>query len=97
VFYTDFLLLQFGFVIFWRKNTGAKAVRKMMMKFTTDLNLINILRSAFLYKSVMHYSKFVSVFLAKTNCKKLAAGKMMVKLFFQEFLLIGLEEREHSS
>jgi len=26
--------LQFGFVIFWQKNIGAKAARKMLVKFT---------------------------------------------------------------
>ncbi len=33
----SFSLLQFGFVIFWRKNIGAKAARKMLMKLTTAL------------------------------------------------------------
>jgi len=32
VFCAAFLYLQFGFVIFWRKNIGAKAARKMWMK-----------------------------------------------------------------
>jgi len=33
--HTAFLYLHFGFVIFWRKNIGAKAARKMMlMKLT---------------------------------------------------------------
>jgi len=30
-----FLLLQCGFVIFWNKNNGAKAARKMFMKLTS--------------------------------------------------------------
>ncbi len=30
-----FLYLQFGFVIFWQKNIGAKAAHKMLVKFTT--------------------------------------------------------------
>jgi len=30
-----FSLLQFGFVVFWHKNIGAKAARKMLMKLTT--------------------------------------------------------------
>jgi len=30
-----FLLLQFGFVIFWQKNSGKKAACKMLMKLTT--------------------------------------------------------------
>jgi len=32
-----FLYLQFGFVIFWQKNIGAKASRKMFMKLTSGL------------------------------------------------------------
>ncbi len=35
VFCAAFLLLQFGFVIFWHKNIGAKAVCIMLMKMTT--------------------------------------------------------------
>jgi hypothetical protein len=31
VFGADFLLLQFGFVIFWQKNISAKASRKMLV------------------------------------------------------------------
>ncbi len=34
-----FLLLQFGFVIFWRKNIGAKAACKIVMKLTTVLQM----------------------------------------------------------
>jgi len=33
-FCAAFLYLQFGFVTFWRKNIGAKATPKMLMKFT---------------------------------------------------------------
>ncbi len=32
-----FLYLQFGFVIFWQKNIGAKAASKMLVKLTTGL------------------------------------------------------------
>jgi len=32
---TAFLYLQFGFVIFWPKNIGAKATPKMLIKLTT--------------------------------------------------------------
>jgi len=28
--------LQFGFVIFWSKNIGAKAAHKMLMKLTAE-------------------------------------------------------------
>ena len=30
------MCLQFGFVIFWRKEFGAKAAHKMLMKLTPD-------------------------------------------------------------
>jgi hypothetical protein len=36
LFCKAFILLMFGHIIFWCKNIGAKAVRKMLMKFTTD-------------------------------------------------------------
>jgi len=36
VFFTAFLWLLFGFVIFWHKTIGAKAARKMLMKLTTS-------------------------------------------------------------
>jgi len=35
VFYATNLSLKFGFVIFWQKNIGSKAARKMLMKLTT--------------------------------------------------------------
>jgi len=35
VFCAAFLLLHFGFVVFWQKNIGAKSARKMLMKLTT--------------------------------------------------------------
>jgi hypothetical protein len=31
-----FLCLQFGFVIFWQKDFGAKAAHKMLVKLTPD-------------------------------------------------------------
>jgi len=34
VFWAAFLLLQFGFVIFWQKSIGTKAARKMLVKLT---------------------------------------------------------------
>jgi hypothetical protein len=34
VFFKAFLYLQFGFVIFWQKNIGAKAARKTLVKLT---------------------------------------------------------------
>jgi hypothetical protein len=34
VFCAAFMCLQFGFVIFWQKDFGAKAAHKMSVKFT---------------------------------------------------------------
>jgi hypothetical protein len=34
VFCAAFMCLQFGFVIFWQKNFGAKAAHKMLVKLT---------------------------------------------------------------
>jgi hypothetical protein len=36
-FCAAFMCLQFGFVIFWQKNFGAKAARKMWVKLTPEL------------------------------------------------------------
>ena len=38
VFCTAFKCLQFGFVIFWRKDFGAKAAHKMLVKLTPEQN-----------------------------------------------------------
>jgi hypothetical protein len=32
--YADFMCLQFGFLIFWKKDFGAKAAHKMLVKLT---------------------------------------------------------------
>ncbi len=42
-----FLWLQFGFVIFWHKNIGAKAACKILMKLTAVVNFTNILLAFF--------------------------------------------------
>jgi hypothetical protein len=34
VFCTAFMCLQFGFVIFWQKDFGAKAAHKILVKLT---------------------------------------------------------------
>jgi len=40
VFFAAFLYLKFGFVMFWRKNMGAKAACKMLLvKLTTDFDI----------------------------------------------------------
>jgi hypothetical protein len=36
---TAFKCLQFGFVIFWRKDFGTKAAHKMLVKFTQAIQL----------------------------------------------------------
>jgi hypothetical protein len=40
VFCADFMCLQFGFVIFWRKGFGAKAAHKMLVKLTPGVSSI---------------------------------------------------------
>jgi len=42
VFCTAFMFLQFGFVIFWRKDLGAKAAYKMLVKLTPSANIFFI-------------------------------------------------------
>jgi len=37
MFFATFLFIQFGFVVFWQKNIGAKAAHKMLMKLTKGL------------------------------------------------------------
>ncbi len=34
------MCLQFGFVIFWQKNFGAKAAQKVLVKLTPGANVI---------------------------------------------------------
>jgi len=45
---------------FWRKNIGAKAVCKMLMKLTIGVNFINILRLPFLYECVLRSFSLVT-------------------------------------
>jgi hypothetical protein len=37
VFCAAFMRLQFGFVIYWQKDFGAKAAHKMLVKLTPSL------------------------------------------------------------
>jgi hypothetical protein len=37
VFCTAFMRLQFGFVIFWQKDFGAKAAHEMLVKLTPGI------------------------------------------------------------
>jgi hypothetical protein len=39
-FCAAFMCLQFGFVILWQKDFGAKAAHKMLVKLTPDWNII---------------------------------------------------------
>ncbi len=39
------MCLQFGFVIFWQNDFGAKAAIKMLVKLTPGPNVINNLRA----------------------------------------------------
>jgi hypothetical protein len=39
VFGAAFMCLQFGFVIFWQKDFGVKAVHKMLVKLTPGVNV----------------------------------------------------------
>jgi hypothetical protein len=36
------MCLQFGFVIFWQKEFGAKAAHKMLVKLTPGVNIIKL-------------------------------------------------------
>jgi hypothetical protein len=42
-FFAAFMCLQFGYVIFWQKDFGAKAAHKMLVKLTPGVNFTNIL------------------------------------------------------
>ncbi len=54
-----FLYLWFGFVVFWRKNIGEKAARKMLMKLTNGSQL---LRRMLKFLSVICLSFFYFLF-----------------------------------
>ncbi len=47
VFCAAFMCLQFGFVIFGRKDFGAKAAHKMLVKLTLGCNFRNIICTQF--------------------------------------------------
>ncbi len=40
VFCAAYMCLQFGFVIFWQKDFGAKAAHKMLVKLTPGLMFV---------------------------------------------------------
>jgi hypothetical protein len=68
-FCAAFTCLQFGFVIFWRKDFDAKAANKILVKLTPGVNFTNILRAVFLYerflRSFYELTIWVCNFLAK--------------------------------
>jgi hypothetical protein len=39
---SPFMCLQFGFVIFWQNDLGAKAAHKMLVKLTPGVNLLTL-------------------------------------------------------
>jgi len=49
-----FLLLQFGFLIIGRKDIGAKAARKMLMKLIADVKITKEFQAASPYERVLH-------------------------------------------
>ncbi len=68
------MCLQFGFVLFWQKDLGAKAAHKMLVKLTPGGNFIIILQPAFLYESFLRsfyvLTIWVCIFLAKGFWRK---------------------------
>jgi len=58
VFCAAFMCLQFGFVIFWRKDFGAKAAHKMLVKLTPGL-LALPLQHTTLFPNVQKYFLFL--------------------------------------
>jgi len=84
VFCEAFLYLQFGFVIYWQKNIGAKAAHKMLMKLTTGLNFTNIFQGVFFLTKALSgafctYNMWL-YFLSKGHYGKKAALKILEKL-----------------
>jgi hypothetical protein len=61
------MCLQFGFVIFWRKDFGAKAAHKTLVKLTPDLPK--------LVATALGLTKFVSIF-DLNGCISLEKGEI---------------------
>ncbi len=72
VFCEAFLQLQFGFVVFWRKNNGKKAACKMLMKLTTEQTFSG---------RKMREIKETSGFLKVTQHSLLLQGKIIRQLY----------------
>jgi hypothetical protein len=95
VLFAAFLLLQFGFIIFWPKNISAKAACKMLLKLIKGVNFTKILQAAFFQKISQRHKRQSShkctFALLGFACIK-TASKTLVKLtlgfeFCQEQLL----------
>jgi hypothetical protein len=52
------MCLQFGFVIFWQKDFGAKAAHKMLVKLTPGANVIKLF-TAVIYELLYQARAFV--------------------------------------
>jgi len=81
---STFSLIVIGFAFFWKKNIGAKAACKMLVKLTKGVNFINILSAHFSYKSELSSFSLITVllcdFLAKGYWQKKIWCKMLAKL-----------------
>jgi len=86
---TAFLYLQFGFVIFWCKNIGAKAARKTLLKLIIWVNFIKFLCKAFLRTDPKGAKKTVklSIFFALWGSSSVKAlHKMLMKWTLVQFV-----------
>jgi hypothetical protein len=65
----------------WQKNIGAKAAPKMLMKLTTGVNFINVLRAAFAHADPKSAKRLKIFALSGSACAK-AAHEMLMKQVF---------------
>jgi hypothetical protein len=70
------MCLQFGFVIFWQKDFGAKAAHKMLVKLTPNLKSVIEIRSLNQPSRLIYMSDFTAQFY-----NKLAHFRVLKKLF----------------
>ncbi len=76
VLYAALMCLQFGFLIFWRKDFGAKAAHKMLVKLASGVNFINIFGEKRTAKSAK----------SPVNCKKIELCVQKLELFVEKQL-----------
>jgi len=77
------ICIEFGFVIFWRKEISIEAARRIWVKLTTGVNFTRFYRQLFHTKRVLHsfYKlEFGFVIFCQKNIGKKASRKMLVKL-----------------